>query len=80
MPALLVGSREYEVDQNGYLQNFAIWLRVWRNRLQRNHSGRCNALKMTRCPQVVAETLEKVKEILAENEYDLSQIRTAEQG
>lgn len=37
-------------------------------------------LKMTRCPQVVAETLDKVKEILAENEYDLSQSRAAEQG
>lgn len=25
MPTLLVGSREYEVDQNGYLQDSAIW-------------------------------------------------------
>jgi C_GCAxxG_C_C family probable redox protein len=37
-------------------------------------------LKMTRCPQVVAETLEKVKEILAENEYELSQSPTPGQG
>lgn len=37
-------------------------------------------LKMTRCPQVVAETLAKVKEILAENEYDLSQCPTPDQG
>ncbi len=25
MPTVLVGQREYEVDQNGYLQNTAIW-------------------------------------------------------
>ena len=37
-------------------------------------------LKMTRCPQIVAETLEKVKEILVENEYDLSQCPAPGQG
>lgn len=37
-------------------------------------------MKVTRCPQVVAETLAKVKEILAENEYDLSQCPTPGQG
>ena len=37
-------------------------------------------MKVTRCPQVVAETLEKVKEILVENEYDLSQCPTPGQG
>jgi C_GCAxxG_C_C family probable redox protein len=36
--------------------------------------------KMTRCPQVVAETFAKVKEILAENECDLSQCPTPGQG
>jgi len=37
-------------------------------------------LKMTRCPQIVAETLAKVQDILAENEYDLAQCPTPGQG
>jgi C_GCAxxG_C_C family probable redox protein len=31
------------------------------------------SLKLSRCPQIIVETLAKVKEILAENELDLSQ-------
>jgi C_GCAxxG_C_C family probable redox protein len=37
-------------------------------------------LKMTRCPQIVAETLAKVKEILADSELDLTQCPTAGQS
>jgi C_GCAxxG_C_C family probable redox protein len=33
-------------------------------------------LRLTRCPQIVAETFQKLKEILEDNQYDLSQERT----
>ena len=37
-------------------------------------------LKMERCPQIVAQTLEKAKEILASNGYDFRQSRERPRG